>query len=84
MLCCGVRMDGVKNNINQTPEELAIKQGFPECATLIDETRQRIERNRIRKVRAEAKEAALKKEEEALEFEMARIAAVEKALVGYM
>ena len=84
LLRCGVRMDGVKNNINQTPEELAIKQGFPECATLIDETRQRIERNRIRKVRAEAKEAALKKEEEALEFEMARIAAVEKALVGYL
>jgi ankyrin repeat protein len=80
LLRCGVIIDGLKNNINQTPEDLAIKQGFPECAKLINDTRDRIERNRIRVAREEAKEMERQKEEEELQREMERIAAVERAL----
>ena len=80
LLRCGVHMDGLKNNINQTPEDLAIKQGFPDCAKLIQDTRERIERNRVRALREEMKEKKRLQEEEDLDREMARIAVVEARL----
>jgi ankyrin repeat protein len=79
LLRCGVNTLG-KNNIGQTAEDLAVKQGFPDCAKVIADTRYRIEQRAIRLAREEAAEAVRKKQQEELDYEMARIAAVEATL----
>ena len=79
LLRCGVSMDG-ENNIGQTAEDLAIKQGFPDLAKLISDTRERIEKRKIKLAREEALEKKRIKKEEELEKEMARIAQVEASM----
>ena len=79
LLRCGVETLS-ENNVFQTAEQLAIKQGFPECAKVIVDTRKRIEQRAIRVAREKAAEEARQRKEEELDRELARIAAVEATL----
>jgi hypothetical protein len=72
-------MDG-ENNVGQTAEDLAVKQGFPEVAKLISSTRDRIEKRALKLAREEAAELERIRKEEDLDVEMARIAQVEASM----